>query len=154
MKCCERDKDGDGNCDRHSAPGVLRMDAFIPMFYFGCWGSPGHFPFMKGGHHSREYANWPKSIWPRIDAGFCKRLPKSWDESSVKAEPQCGYTLTVIDGFTILAWWDRTGDSRPNSNSALIMQGEHSAETMFRVGRADFPEIFQRQAQFTFKPIE
>lgn len=24
MKCCERDNDGDGNCDIHSAPGVLR----------------------------------------------------------------------------------------------------------------------------------
>lgn len=24
-KCCERDTNGDGNCDRHSAPGVLRQ---------------------------------------------------------------------------------------------------------------------------------
>ena len=23
-RCCERDNDGDGNCDIHSAPGVLR----------------------------------------------------------------------------------------------------------------------------------
>jgi hypothetical protein len=24
VRCCERDTNGDGNCDRHSAPGVLR----------------------------------------------------------------------------------------------------------------------------------
>ena len=27
-RCCERDDDRDGNCDIHSAPGVLRNKAF------------------------------------------------------------------------------------------------------------------------------
>lgn len=28
QRCCERDTDGDGNCDRHSAPGVMREKPF------------------------------------------------------------------------------------------------------------------------------
>lgn len=40
--CCERDTDGDGNCDRHSAPGVLRIDEpRRSLFVLACWGAPG-----------------------------------------------------------------------------------------------------------------
>lgn len=52
--------------------------------------------------------------------------------------------LATINGFTILGMWDRTGDSRPNSNSSFIAQGIHTMEQMVEISKSNFPNLWNR----------
>lgn len=47
--------------------------------------------------------------------------------------------------WTVLAWWDRTGDQRFGSNSQLWAHGEHSLKEMAQLLVTQFPLIAGRQ---------
>jgi hypothetical protein len=49
-----------------------------------------------------------------------------------------------LNGWTALAWWDRTGDQRHGSNAALFAKGTHTLEQMLVIGRRNFPRLFRR----------
>jgi len=49
-----------------------------------------------------------------------------------------------VGNFSIVSFWDRTGDSRPNSNSAFFAEGQHTAEELLSAARERYPEIFSR----------
>ncbi len=46
-RCCERDSDGDGNCDVHASPGVLRASARYVKNFVDSKNSPGSGPQYK-----------------------------------------------------------------------------------------------------------
>ena len=51
-------------------------------------------------------------------------------------------------GWTALAFWDRSVDSRPGSNSVFLAEGTHQFEDMVVLAQQSFPSIMQR---FKFK---
>lgn len=55
-------------------------------------------------------------------------------------------TRNEID-WTILAFWDRSGDSRSGSNTAFILEGTHDYPAALKLAKETFPELFER---FTF----
>lgn len=57
------------------------------------------------------------------------------------------FTTQTIAGlvWSVLAWWDRTGDRRYASNSQIWMHGKHSLEDVAAAAVAAFPEIARRQ---------
>jgi hypothetical protein len=57
-------------------------------------------------------------------------------------------TLTHIKGWTVLAFWDRSGDQRYGSNSAFLARGHLTFEEMIAKAKADVYNIGQR---FTFE---
>lgn len=57
--------------------------------------------------------------------------------------------LHHVAGWTIAAWWDRSADTRPNSNAALVAEGTHSWEVMLAAAREAFPrEIARMEARY------
>ncbi len=42
-------------------------------------------------------------------------------------------------GWTFLSFWDRSGDSRPNSNSTFLFEGEYSFEEAVELAKEIFP---------------
>lgn len=52
--------------------------------------------------------------------------------------------------WTVITFWDRSGDTRAGSNSAFIIQGKHNKAMMVQLAKDMFPSVFQR---FTF-PVE
>ena len=52
--------------------------------------------------------------------------------------------MISINGWTIMAFWDRSGDSRPKSNTALIVRGTHTFDAMVKLFQHCFPEDFAR----------
>jgi hypothetical protein len=69
-RCCERDHDGDGNCDVHQAPGVLRrrkmrltdIESKCPYCEF----TSGIDAVMKG-HILRAHVIEAALLWPSHD---------------------------------------------------------------------------------------
>jgi hypothetical protein len=53
----------------------------------------------------------PVAIARRIDGGFC---PQIEDAQSGEAR------IHHVEGWTVLAFWDRSGDSRPSSHSTFV----------------------------------
>lgn len=47
-------------------------------------------------------------------------------------------------GWTLIAWWDRSGDKRGNSNSAFAMEGEHDFPEMVAGLHWKFPWVSSR----------
>ena len=58
--------------------------------------------------------------------------------------------LHHVAGWTVAAWWDRSADTRINSNAAVVMQGTHTWEAMLAAAREAFPrELARMEARYT-----
>jgi hypothetical protein len=55
-------------------------------------------------------------------------------------------TLSYLAGWTVLAFWDRSGDKRGQSNAAIVSPGIRTFEYMVELLRAGFPLIHGRLA--------
>ena len=101
------------------------------LFYFGKIRVPGHYWF-KEGEVSMPYAEKPAFA---IDMEHTPE--KDLDQGSARE--------VVLEDCLIVAWHDYTGDSRPNSNSALVGFEYHSREDMLEDAKTMFPSVMARQ---------
>jgi len=53
-------------------------------------------------------------------------------------------TIVHINGWTILSFWDRSGDHRGNSSSNFIMRGVYEFENALELANKAFPKVFTR----------
>lgn len=113
------------------------------LYYFGCIssGRKGHYLYASNSMITnsrdieREFNDVNCSILNCLDGTFCQR----------KTQTEGLYTDTIVWPFRIVAWWDTTGDSRGNSNSALIGYGFETAEQIIDAAIIKFPNIMGRQ---------
>ena len=117
----------------------------MKVYYFGVWDREhlGHFLYTPGGWMSRHAAQQTLPFGPHIlDAGL---LPP------IGPETEGLVYRSVINGFTVLAFWDRSGDSRFKSNSAFVLEGEHTIREGLALAKEYFPSVFARFG-FDLKP--
>lgn len=101
------------------------------MLYFGCSNfNVGHYLFEESGQ-----TNYNNSPVGSLDGVYC---PKDCDQLEGEA------SMVEKDGHTILAFWDRSKDTRFGSNAAFIEKGSHSAGEMIRMAKEKFPLIMSR----------
>jgi len=55
------------------------------------------------------------------------------------------------DGWTALAFWDRSGDSRGNSNSAFFIEGTYTFDEMLALCKERFALLFQQRIRSKFE---
>jgi hypothetical protein len=79
--------------------------------------------------------NVSRSLFRGIDSTLC---PGGNERQGV-------YRVTKTGPVMIVSWWDRTGDSRPGSNSNLIGIGYDNAEDMIAAARVPFRRTMERQ---------
>jgi hypothetical protein len=121
-----------------------------PVYYFGCLGEVGHYLHTTGAKR------WPRASLPddfvrlfgRNGAGLdATMLPKQ----GAGSQKQGVAHLHHVDGWTVLAFWDRSVDNRGGSNSAFVTRGELDFATMLEASRATWPQVFNR---FAFDIVE
>lgn len=112
------------------------------LLYFGAWGGPGHYLWTAEGRRTDDSVlPWCRGKYRTgIDSTLCPALDGS--------EPEGKAALHHREGWTALAFWDRSQDQRLGSNSAFLAQGTHTAEEILTAAREDFPSIC---ARFTFQ---
>ncbi len=99
------------------------------LYYFGCWNQAGHYLHAPGGE-------WVDKAGPfdyHIDGCF----PPKREDVTIAA-------LIHTKGWTILAMWDRSVDSRPGSNANFLMEGTHDTAAMWALARQHYPQIVAR----------
>lgn len=116
------------------------------MIIFGCPPGPqkGHYFRNEDGMSVDHYR-----IEPRLPEGYDGEFaPKTMGG---KEMPQGVAKVTHVGGWTVLAFWDRSGDSRPNSNSGFWEPGEFSFDEMMQKAHHAFPRVI---ARFPFPIID
>ena len=112
------------------------------VFFLGCWSRShiGHYIHDRTGHSlMRGTMDEVLPFWLRqIDGTYCG------SPSAEVREPQNRGRVVDVDGWTVLAFWDRTADERYGSNGAFIAKGTHDFEVMCEIGRRHFPSVWAR----------
>jgi hypothetical protein len=111
------------------------------MFYFGPWDRPGHFLHDPGGfsnYRAESLIPWKVG---ELDGGMqphsasCRRSPYGCNCGS---GPEGVALLHHRDGWTALAFWDRSVDKRGACNSTYIAQGDFTFEQMVELAKTRF----------------
>jgi hypothetical protein len=116
------------------------------VYYFGAWGMAGHYLWTPDGRNAWDAE---RSIpWENIDGPLAgdpalatHDRPYHW---STDRQPEGLARLHHLDGWTALAFWDRSCDTRFGSNSVLFARGEHTAAEMVALFERHFPRVWQR----------
>jgi hypothetical protein len=109
----------------------------VREYYFGCReGDHGH---HWHGPRGQAVKKDPVKL---IDGVFAPRLP------SGEEAPQGQCSLHRLGNqYSIVAYWDRSGDSRGASNSAFVVENSYATlDKILTLMRTVFPWVFERQS--------
>jgi hypothetical protein len=112
------------------------------IYYFGALSrrSGGHFLFAPG---QRPASSEKKTLpWPDVDAVLCPGFVAGGTPEADQIEGRA--QLHHRDGWTALAFWDRSVDARFGANSVFIAKGQHDFEGMIALARKYFPDVWGR----------
>jgi len=126
--------------------------------YFGCWRDSGHILVDPDGWplRSRHPAVWPKvddetfhidgALAPRRVQGgpVCWKAMCGRTRAHYCGEAPQGQFLRheLPNGYTAIQWWDRQqGDTRPGSNSTILLEGSHDSAELIAALEAFFPSV-------------
>jgi len=110
------------------------------MFYFGAWDAAGHYLFNERGLMMREHEHEAKDFpWNVRGTDIdCELTPQRNNQHLGEA------LVHHKAGWTALAFWDRSVDRRPNSNSVFFAEGTFGLEEMVALARVRFAERWQK----------
>jgi len=109
-------------------------------YYYGCYRGAGH--YLWDINLSKVYGVEKIIPWGyKVDGSLC---PKG-----VQIEGRA--LITFLSGWTAMAFWDRSVDDRPGSNSVFLSSSRHTFGAMCNMAESVFSEIWKR---FTFKIVE
>jgi hypothetical protein len=111
---------------------AVASSELFDILYFG-WSYPsGHTLHSRVRHLRYDSTPWGNDL----DTGLLKDLPDN---------PDGRYVIEQRDGWTAIAFWDRSGDSRPNSNTAFLVAAIMPGNHLLELARKQWPEIFARR---------
>jgi len=110
--------------------------------YFGCWDKHDSYGYgFHGPGRKHLQGKFPEG-WPwgyEVDGGLQPHEPQRHIQGHCK--------MNHKDGWTCLAWWDMTADSRPASCSAVAVDRDANLAEMLGILRNQFPEVLARQTE-------
>ena len=116
------------------------------VFYFGCVGIAGHYMHDAALRHVWE-SGPPWAVGRgEVDAKLAPHRPdcKMRSYCPCTGDEQGRAAIHHKDGWTALAFWDRTGDARNGSNSVFFAEGTHDFGGMVVIASEKFPTIVRR----------
>lgn len=117
-------------------------------YYFGCYDLAGHYLYAAKRYegepiHQRIRYHENNPWGAEVDGGLC---PGGKDHRTAEGMNQAEGRALIHhkDGWTALAFWDRSMDHRPNSCSVFMQKGTHDFDSMVKFSRDSFPMIAAR----------
>lgn len=116
----------------------------MTAYFFGCHtGRVGHYLWRVRAGRYEMTTHKGLLPWQNIDGALCLGA-----DHNGYAEPyrqvEGAAKLHHLDGWTALAWWDRSVDNRNGSNAALFAPGTLDVEQVLSAGRTHFPSFMSR----------
>ena len=107
--------------------------------YFGCVDRPGHYLWVPGPLPAP--GRWPyEELLPRV-------IGEGLDTEQFLHMPDNGtrgWSCSVVAGWSILARWDRSVDTRPGAKALFLFKGEKGFRELKRLAAKHFPRIWER----------
>lgn len=121
------------------------------VYYYGCWNNrTGHFLFKPDGtfvemESEKRLAEQMKSVNISCDIFISSsKCPQRKDVNNRRLEVEGEAHLHHINGWTLLAFWNRSVDHRNSSHSNFFTQGEWDFNQMCQIARKSYPSIWQK----------
>lgn len=106
------------------------------LYYFGCIDITGHYLWASEQRKLWDFDLIPWGI--AIDGKLCP------PDDPKNGQPQGPAALHHKDGWTALAFWDRSVDRRSGSNSAFIADSILPFVQMVKIAREKYPSVWLR----------
>lgn len=117
-------------------PTVRRGSNTATVLYFGAHGQAGHYLWCPGPYRAGfRYESKLPFGFHILDGHLIPPAEK---------RPLGTVYAAVINGWTVFSFRDCSGDSRPGSNSAFVLEGVWDYAPAMERARVAFPEIFNR----------
>jgi hypothetical protein len=134
---------------------VLKDAATQPrMFYFGPWDSPGHYIVDERGYsmYGDKLGTLPWTLG-QLDGGLqphfadcAKKRGHYYRCCNCPSGAEGPALLHHKDGWTALAFWDRTVDKRGACNSVYMAEGTYTFDQMVAMARERFAVRWNKMA--------
>lgn len=129
-------------------PPGTRATVRPPVLFFGVLtgDGAGHFLHAPGGKIVVIDSDLPMAL-RRLDGVWTRETPRSNDEmryGAWGAQVEGEAFIHYVEGWTVLAWWDRSEDRRGVSNAAFLAPGRHPFVSMMDLAREHFPREMAR----------
>jgi len=110
---------------------ALVSGAWLEVLYFGCLGQVGHYLHTKSSRSLRsESTPWGDTL----------------DGGVIPERSTYGILYTgKKGGWTAIAAWDNSVDTRPGSHSTFVVAADISTEEILHLAREQWPEVFSRR---------
>jgi hypothetical protein len=120
-------------------------------WWFGCETKPaacGHYvhaaqPPWDGSAAYDEHKRFPFP-WEQLDGGFAPRTRPTMRYDKGEELPQGQARLTYVGGWTVISFWDRSGDPRGASNTAFVFDEHIDGQAALETARGLFQTLFRR----------
>lgn len=109
----------------------------MKVYFFGVIDPQNTGHFLYGVNGQKEYYE-DKALpfrYQSLDGGL---LPPASREKLGE------FYLSIINGWTVLGMWDRSGDKRFGSSASFIAEGVHTEEEMKIISSQHFPKQWAR----------
>lgn len=117
-------------------------------YYFGCQGDAGHYWWdAEGPRMSRKAeARVGEKIASKIDGGFCPGVSDNPNRPYARTRPEVEgeAALHYLDGWTVLAFWDRSVDKRGGCNSNFVVRGHATFDEVLALAKEQYPQVMNR----------
>lgn len=135
----------------------------MKVYYFGCIGESGHYLWDK--ERPPELTMSERLLGPGAEAFAGRNVGSAWRSRETRELLRNGQPwgmsldadlcpegrqfegvarLHHKDGWTGLAFWDRSVDTRGNSHSTFIAEGTYTFDEMLTAAKAQWPEVWAR----------
>lgn len=112
----------------------------MKVFYFGCWGEKGHYLRDVNRNHVRN--DRTATPWEGMDGVLCPGYVRYMPFNTPQPEGEAA--LHHKEGWTALAFWDRSVDSRGGCNSVFFAEGTYGPHAMIEIAKTHFPSVWSR----------
>lgn len=109
------------------------------IYYFGALEKEGHFLYNSHGTRMTRYDPKFPFNWDFLDGGTLKLIP-----NTEQGQISLVRLYANKQAWTVLSFWDQSGDSRPGSLSVFIQDAPLTAENMILNAKKVFPQVFSR----------
>lgn len=121
------------------------------FYFYGVLGpsDAGHFLYASDGSRITHATRGAVPFTPaEIDGKWCTALAGALPDRDQQHEGVV--YVHHARGWTIVSWWDRSGDGRHGSCAVFLAEGERSGAEMLRLARERYPrEIARMERRYT-----
>lgn len=108
----------------------------MDVYFFGVMGQAGHYLYY--GRNIVNPRHLPKDFPFGVRALDGPLLPPMLPQIEGRAE------LISLAEWTVLAFWDRSGDKRMRSSSTFIIRGAHGFQQAVEAAKSSYPQVWDR----------